>query len=81
MAVLVLCLYFNSDVVQRFYPTPGLLWFTCPVLFYWLGRVWFLARRGELPGDPVSFALTDKISLIAGALVLAIAGLASFLRL
>jgi 4-hydroxybenzoate polyprenyltransferase len=80
MAVLVLCLYISSDAVRQYYRSGGLLWLTCPVLFYWLGRVWFLARRGELPGDPVSFALTDRISLAAGGLILLVAAAASVLE-
>jgi hypothetical protein len=38
--------------------------------------VWLLASRGELNEDPVVFALTDRMSLIIGATVAAIALLA-----
>lgn len=71
ISVLVLALYISeSPEVDRLYRSVGLLWFVCPVLFYWILRMWFLARRGELPGDPVSFALTDRTSIVCGILAL-----------
>lgn len=77
LAVLVIGLYVSSDDVRRLYAMPELLWGTCPVLLYWVGRIWFLAGRGSLPDDPVLFAATDRTSYAAGALVAAIAVLAS----
>ena len=68
LSVLVLCLYINSDVVRELYGTVALLWLLCPLLLYWISRLWFLAKRGELPGDPVAFAVRDPASLVMGAL-------------
>jgi len=39
----------------------------------WLSRVWLFASRGELDEDPVIFALTDRLSLLIGAAVAAVA--------
>jgi 4-hydroxybenzoate polyprenyltransferase len=75
-SVLVLCLYINSDHVGRQYPRPGALWFLAPLLLYWLSRIWFVAKRGELPGDPVAYAVRDRVSLVIGALVAAVVGVA-----
>ncbi len=72
MAVLVLALYINSPEVIPHYSRPELLWGVCVILTYWLGRVCLLAGRGELNQDPVAFAATDWISLLAGALVVAL---------
>lgn len=72
VAVLVLALYINSPDVTTLYHRPELLWGVCLVLVYWLGRVCFITGRGEMHQDPVIFAVTDRISLIAGALVVAI---------
>src|SRR5690606_22486179 len=69
LAVLVLALYIQSDAVQGLYRSPGWLWTIDLALIYWISRLWFLARRGELPGDPVVFALRDRHSLVLGALV------------
>ena len=66
LSVLVLCLYINSDHVGAQYPRPGALWFLVPLLLYWVSRIWFLAKRGELPGDPVAFAVRDRVSLVVG---------------
>ena len=77
ISVLVLALYISSSDVVRLYATPQLLWIVCPVMLYWLTRIWFLAGRGELPDDPVLFAATDPQSYAAGALIAVTGVLAS----
>jgi 4-hydroxybenzoate polyprenyltransferase len=69
IAVLVFCLYINSDAVLKLYRHPEILWLACPPLLYWVTRLWFLAHRGELPDDPVKFALKDKASYVVAAVV------------
>jgi 4-hydroxybenzoate polyprenyltransferase len=78
MAVLVFCLYVDSNVVAGMYRAPTLLWFIAPVLLYWISRVWFLAHRGEMQDDPVRFALTDSRSWICAAVVTLVAAAARF---
>jgi branched-subunit amino acid transport protein AzlD len=78
MAVLVICLYVDSDSVARIYRAPMLLWFIAPVLLYWISRVWFLAHRGQLQDDPVRFALTDSRSWLCGIVIAVVAALARF---
>ncbi len=68
LAVLVFALYINNGLPE-FYTNKTLLWLTCPLLLYWISRLWFLAKRGELDHDPVVFAVTDKVSLAVGAMV------------
>ncbi|MEL6372935.1 MAG: UbiA family prenyltransferase [Pseudomonadota bacterium] len=68
MAVLVLALYINSDVVSGLYPRPYLIWLLCPLMMYLIGRIWILARRSQLPDDPVFFVVTDWRSLVIMAL-------------
>jgi 4-hydroxybenzoate polyprenyltransferase len=78
VAILILALYINSDESQALYARPGVLWLMCPVMLYWLARVWFKTHRGELFTDPVLFALRDKASYgVLGTLFL-IALLATF---
>lgn len=72
LSVLVLCLFVTSDSVRTLYATPGLLWGIAPIMFYWVARVWFLARRGELSDDPVLFATRDATSWFCGAAVLGV---------
>ena len=69
VAVLILALYINSPEVRALYRHAELLWGICIILVYWLGRVCFLTGRGEMHQDPVIFAATDRISLLAGVLI------------
>ncbi|MCS5637105.1 MAG: UbiA family prenyltransferase [Myxococcota bacterium] len=72
ISIVVLCLFISGSEVTRLYAAPGLLWLMCPVMFYWIARIWFLARRGEVDEDPVLFATRDPKSYLAGLAVLAI---------
>jgi len=64
LAVLVLALYINSDKAQVLYSRYQLMWFLCPLLLYWIGRVWLIAHRGKMPDDPVVFAMNDRTNLV-----------------
>jgi 4-hydroxybenzoate polyprenyltransferase len=75
-AVVVFAIYISGMDVTKLYRQPHLLWLIVPLMLLWLNRVWLLASRGELDEDPVAFAITDRMSLFIGALVLAIALLA-----
>jgi 4-hydroxybenzoate polyprenyltransferase len=68
-AVLVFALYISSRDVALLYKRPELLWLVCPVLLYWLTRLWFLTNRSVPMEDPVLFALTDRSSVGCGVLV------------
>jgi 4-hydroxybenzoate polyprenyltransferase len=70
LAVLVLALYINGSEVKTQYANPAPLWLICPLLLYWIGRVWFLAKRGTLSEDPIVFAMKDWVSMAVGALAM-----------
>jgi len=72
MSVLVLVLYLRSPEVTLLYRHSEMLRLICPVLLYWFGRVWIVAGRGKMHSDPIIFALRDRTSLIAAALILGI---------
>ena len=76
LAVLVFALYLNSPDVLKLYPRPVLLWGICPLLLYWVSRLWFVAQRKGMHHDPVVFALTDRVSYLVAALILLLAGAA-----
>ncbi|NJO15777.1 MAG: UbiA family prenyltransferase [Thioploca sp.] len=78
LAVLVFALYINSDKVSILYPSPFFLWLICPLLLYWISRVWFLARRGEMFDDPVQYALTDTTSWFIVVTIIILMLLAKF---
>jgi 4-hydroxybenzoate polyprenyltransferase len=65
-SVLVAALYINGDHAAGIYRHPATLWLVCPLLLYWISRVWMLAHRGELHEDPVLFAIHDRTSWIVG---------------
>ena len=69
LAVLVFALYINTPPILEYYPRQEFLWGICLVLVYWIMRIWFLAARNEMQDDPVLFAVKDRISLIAGLVV------------
>ncbi len=68
-AVTVFALYLSSDTVHLLYQRPGLMWLICPILIYWISRALMMAHRRLMNDDPIVFALRDKNSLIAGALI------------
>jgi 4-hydroxybenzoate polyprenyltransferase len=72
-SVLVFLLYLgNLNAAAKLYVHVNRLWLLVPVLLLWLYRLWLQASRGELHEDPVVYAITDKRSLLLGAIVVAI---------
>lgn len=76
ISAMVMALYVSSDEVTKLYSHPQILWLICPLLLYWVGRIWIIAHRGQLHEDPIIFALKDKPSYIVGALAVVITLLA-----
>jgi 4-hydroxybenzoate polyprenyltransferase len=69
LSVLVLALYINSEQVVALYSRPLLLWLICPLLLYWVGRMWLLAFRDQIHEDPIVATVRDPTSYLVGALV------------
>ena len=69
-SVLVLALYANSSVAHQLYAHPARLWLLCPLLFYWILRVWKLAKCGKMYDDPVAFAIRDPQTYLLGCVAL-----------
>lgn len=78
LAVLIFAMYINSKVVGEVYSSPKVLWLACPLILYWMSRIWFMAHRGQLRGDPLLFALSDRISYFCIALMAMVMYLAHF---
>lgn len=64
IGVLVLALYINSPESLALYTNPKLLWLLCPVLLYWISRMWIVSHRGDMHDDPIVFAAMDRGSQI-----------------
>jgi len=79
LSVLIVALYINSDKVRVMYSTPEFLWLVCPVLMYWIGRIWMKTSRGEMHEDPIIFAMRDRVSLDTVGLMAVIVLAAKFI--
>lgn len=77
-AVVVFSLYINGSNVTKLYAHPVRMWLIVPLMLLWISRVWLLASRGEMNEDPVIFAVTDRMSLLIGLGVVAVAVFAAF---
>jgi 4-hydroxybenzoate polyprenyltransferase len=63
LAVMVLALYTNTEISQRLYARHDYFWGICLLLLYWISYLWMMASRARIIGDPVMFALSDRVSL------------------
>jgi 4-hydroxybenzoate polyprenyltransferase len=65
LAVLVLALYLTSSgTSSRLYSRPSFIGLTGGLLLYWISYLWLVANRGQMPEDPVLFALRDRRSRV-----------------
>lgn len=74
--MLVLALYISSKEVLLLYSHAEVLWLVCPVMLYWISRIWMLAYRNQMDDDPVVFAVKDPESYVTAVLLGAILYLA-----
>jgi 4-hydroxybenzoate polyprenyltransferase len=72
ISILVLALYVNSPDIAVLYSHPKIVWMLCPIMLYWVSRVWMQTYRGHMHDDPLVFALKDRISLLTGAAAAAV---------
>ena len=63
-AIVVMALYINSSDSLALYQHHKPLWLICPLMLFWISRVWIVASRGAMHDDPVVFALRDRVSLL-----------------
>ncbi|GAC1635007.1 MAG: hypothetical protein NVS9B10_31150 [Nevskia sp.] len=74
-AIVVMALYVNSPDSMALYRHSRGLWLICPLMLFWVSRIWLLTTRGQMHDDPLIFALRDRTSLLVaiaiGAVVLA----------
>ncbi|WP_298607473.1 UbiA family prenyltransferase [uncultured Thiothrix sp.] len=68
ISVLVLALYIDDINTVKLYTYPQLIWLACPLLLFWISRVWLLAHRGQMHEDPIVFTIKDKPSILIGLL-------------
>lgn len=75
LSVLVLALFINSPEVAARYARVEILWLLCPLVLYWVSRLWMKTMRGEMDDDPIVFTLRDRGSrlVILAAVVVVVA--------
>ena len=70
-SILILVLYLTEEAFPSgTYANPDFLWAAPALALLWTQRIWILAHRGELDDDPVAFAVTDKVSILLGLILL-----------
>ena len=62
ISIVVLALYIQDISSSHLYPHPEFIWLACPLLLFWISRIWLISHRGKMHDDPVFFAAKDKIS-------------------
>jgi 4-hydroxybenzoate polyprenyltransferase len=63
-SILVLALFISSPSGVGKYTHPNYLWMLCPLMTYWISRLWLKTSRGEMLDDPLIFSLKDRSSWI-----------------
>jgi len=63
LSVLVLALYIQDSYTGVLYKHPQWIWLACPLMLFWISRVWLITHRGDMHSDPIVFAVRDKASL------------------
>jgi len=68
LSVLVLALYIQDANTMLLYRHVQLIWLACPLLLYWISRMWLVAHRGQMHDDPIVFAARNHVSIAVIAL-------------
>lgn len=76
-AVVVMALYVDAAGKQGLYRIPELIWLVCPIILFTISRIWVLAKRREMPDDPVMFIIKDWRSHLMGLFIAIILVLAT----
>jgi 4-hydroxybenzoate polyprenyltransferase len=79
-ACAVIILYGASASARVVYATPPFLWGVAGVFLVWVGRLWWLARRGLLHEDPLVFTSRDAFSYVMAALTVGFLLLGIYVR-
>jgi 4-hydroxybenzoate polyprenyltransferase len=64
ISILIIGLYITDEKIYSFYSEPKLLFLFLPILLIWVCSIWSRAIRGIEINDPISFALSDKTSIL-----------------
>lgn len=68
-AVVLIAMYVDSTQARGMYSAPERIWLVCPLLVYWLSRLWIKTSRNEMTDDPLVYTVKDRGSLVTLACV------------
>jgi hypothetical protein len=69
ISTVILAIYFSSNQTGSIPSSSyNLQWLCVPLILLWINWIWFSATRGRVDGDPIIFALQNRVSLITGFL-------------
>jgi 4-hydroxybenzoate polyprenyltransferase len=69
LAIMVLALYIQDKNVANLYSNPQIIWLACPIMLYWVSRIWLLTHRGQMHDDPLVFTIKDPASWLVGIIL------------
>lgn len=78
VSMLVILLFAEEMSHTDDYAQPALLWLLFMPLLYWLNRIWMMAHRGQVDGDPIAFAIKDRRSFVVALSLVALLIAAKF---
>ena len=63
LSLITIIFYIASNKASNIYINSNLLYLMCPIISFWFLRMYNLANKNKIHGDPIIFAIKDKISL------------------
>ena len=72
ISILVLIFYINSPQILKLYSSPIFLWGMAFMMFFWITRIIYIAKKGKIKDDPIVYAINDKISYLCLFLILCV---------
>jgi 4-hydroxybenzoate polyprenyltransferase len=68
-SVVVLAVFIDNAGKSGLYRHSQLIWLIAPIVLYVIGRIWMLAKRGEMNDDPIMFIIKDWRSHLMAVIV------------
>ena len=64
LSLLVLIIYISSSNANDIYSKVFILYSMCPIIALWFLRMYIKANNNKITGDPIIFAIKDKVSIL-----------------
>ena len=64
LSVVVLVFYIYGNQAMMFYGTPNLLWLLCPILLFWIFRLWAFAQQNRIGADLIIYVFRDPFTYL-----------------